>query len=62
MVLKYVCDRCGAEVETQNALYHVSILNGFNTAKVGNIAICEKCADEIAAYTMATPVAETPEV
>ena len=57
--IKYVCDRCGAEVPEQSSLFSPSIKNVNNTALMNNdIGVCEKCGLEICDFIKNPPVAQ----
>lgn len=48
MAVKYVCDRCGAEVSDSSKLYKVSIKNPLNTALInGEEGYCDTCMNQV---------------
>lgn len=57
MAAKFTCDKCGSEVMYYDDLYHVSILNGHNTAVMTydtSPDLCLECATKVADYALET--------
>ena len=59
MAIKYVCDRCWAEVPEKTSLFSVCIKNEINVALIKTSwSICEKCGLEICDFINNPPVAQ----